>query len=249
MEDPFFVVRDEVEKSLAHLQELYSALKKLQSSGTQKDQLKWTADEIKTSVKTIEWDIQDLEETIRIAERNPQKFKLDASELQRRRAFVERSKQTIQEILRAASSVTAPTATNTSPSGSKSYAAAAAGAGASSQYNNYDNDQDDYRDSVIRDEGQHQMKIMDQQDTKMDAILGTVSNMKNIAITMGNELDDQAVLLDRLDNKADQASTRLGAASKRLQKFYNDNLNDRTGTCIIILSVIVILLLIMVIAL
>jgi hypothetical protein len=58
--------------------------------------LKWTADEIKTSVKTIEWDIQDLEETVRIVEANPQKFKLDTTEVNRRKMFVEKAKTTIQ---------------------------------------------------------------------------------------------------------------------------------------------------------
>lgn len=102
-EDPFFVVRDEVQKSVVHLKELHESwlrLEQQRKAGSApvsvNEQLRWTADEIRSSIKTIEWDIQDLEETVRIVESNPVKFKLDLSEVQRRKAFVEQSKSTLE---------------------------------------------------------------------------------------------------------------------------------------------------------
>jgi spore cortex formation protein SpoVR/YcgB (stage V sporulation) len=60
------------------------------------EQLKWTSEEIKSSIKTIEWDIQDLEETVRIVEANPQRFHLDAAEVARRKGFVDQAKQKME---------------------------------------------------------------------------------------------------------------------------------------------------------
>ena len=85
-----------MQKSINHLQELYSNWTRLSSNNGNQEQLKWTTDEIKSSIKTIDWDIQDLEETIKIVESNPQKFKLDMAEVQRRKQFIQDSKSRIQ---------------------------------------------------------------------------------------------------------------------------------------------------------
>ena len=97
-------VCSEVEKSIANLKTLYDSWSKqngnrlTRSPQFNPEQFKWTIDEIKSNVKTIEWDIQDLEETVGIVEANPQKFHLDAAEVARRRQFVEQSKSTIARI-------------------------------------------------------------------------------------------------------------------------------------------------------
>lgn len=111
---------------MQHLQQLFQAWTTLDRSkragaAYNAEQWKWHADEIKSTVKTIEWDVQDLEETVRIVEANPQKFRLDGynmysvpymrdtceclerhalfrAEVQRRKAFVEQSKATIESI-------------------------------------------------------------------------------------------------------------------------------------------------------
>lgn len=103
MEDPFQVVHksvltgilklklqcSEVEKSLQSIQTLFGKFQAQQKARASQPQLKHTLDEIQSSLKTIEWDIQDLEETVRIVESNPARFKLTQQEVSRRRAFVE----------------------------------------------------------------------------------------------------------------------------------------------------------------
>lgn len=81
------------------MKELFDSWSQLERSkkGGQhvQDKIKWTADEIKASIKTMEWDIQDLEDTVRIVEANPAKFRLDQAEIKRRNQFINDTKSTM----------------------------------------------------------------------------------------------------------------------------------------------------------
>jgi syntaxin 6 len=68
LEDPFFVVRDEVTQSLKNAEQLYQRWRELlespaTSGGQEYD---WVTGELRNSVKSIEWDLEDLDETIHI---------------------------------------------------------------------------------------------------------------------------------------------------------------------------------------
>ncbi|KAK8733091.1 hypothetical protein OTU49_006753, partial [Cherax quadricarinatus] len=67
LEDPFFVVKDEVCKALNKTRGLYQRWGELQEEGTivtSKEQLDWTNTELRNALRSIEWDLEDLEETI-----------------------------------------------------------------------------------------------------------------------------------------------------------------------------------------
>jgi flagellar biosynthesis chaperone FliJ len=108
----------------------------------------------------------------------------------------------------------------------------------------YEEDRFNYRDDLIRNEHEQQMMIMQQQDQQMDGVLHTVVNMKNIALTMNTELDDQSRLLQNLDEKVDTSGSRLKAAQTRLNNFIKVNSKDKTFWCIVLLSIVVVILLI-----
>lgn len=52
-------------------------------------------------IRNIEWDLEDLEESVQIAETNRARYRLDAQELQSRRYFVTSTRQSIQDMRRA----------------------------------------------------------------------------------------------------------------------------------------------------
>jgi syntaxin 6 len=66
-----------------------------------------TTSELRNSVRSIEWDLEDLEETIQIVEGNQRKFNLSAEEIENRKTFVKVTKQSLDEIK---ASVNNPTA-------------------------------------------------------------------------------------------------------------------------------------------
>ncbi|XP_037079212.1 syntaxin-10-like [Pollicipes pollicipes] len=88
MEDPFYLVRDDVVKALSKLRGLHQRLNELETVPATAAERTWTESELRNALRSTEWDVEDLQETISIVEKNPKQFKLDAADLQARRSFV-----------------------------------------------------------------------------------------------------------------------------------------------------------------
>ncbi|XP_053666849.1 syntaxin-6 [Anopheles marshallii] len=100
MEDPFFVVKDEVFKALNKTRGLYIRWRELNDahSGGSTAESDWTTTELKNSLRSIEWDLEDLEDTISIVEKNPNKFKIDNRELSSRRYFIDATRDEVKSM-------------------------------------------------------------------------------------------------------------------------------------------------------
>jgi len=94
MQDPFYVVKEEVLQSLQGVTTLYDRWKELldTTNTASNEEFKWTTNELKSGLRSIEWDITDLEETVGIVENNQAKFKIDNQELQTRKQFIQSTK-------------------------------------------------------------------------------------------------------------------------------------------------------------
>ncbi|XP_040040116.2 syntaxin-6 isoform X1 [Gasterosteus aculeatus] len=103
MEDPFFVVKGEVQKAVNAAQSLHHRWSELlqEGGGASKEEMDWTTNELRNSLRSIEWDLEDLDETISIVESNPKKFNLDTAELSKRKAFITTTKHTVKHVGRA----------------------------------------------------------------------------------------------------------------------------------------------------
>ncbi|CAG2057942.1 unnamed protein product [Timema podura] len=69
LEDPFFVVKDEVCKALNKTRGLYRRYLELHedpANNVIKDELEWTTTELRNALRSIEWDLEDLDDTIDI---------------------------------------------------------------------------------------------------------------------------------------------------------------------------------------
>ncbi|RDD44456.1 Syntaxin-6 [Trichoplax sp. H2] len=68
IEDPFFVVKTEVQKNLNNTTVLHKKWRELSEDGrnTSKEDFTWTTNELKNNIRSMEWDLEDLEETINI---------------------------------------------------------------------------------------------------------------------------------------------------------------------------------------
>jgi hypothetical protein len=82
MQDPYFAVKEEVEQSVTVVLKLHERWLELSSSGKKNDEFEWTASELLSGMRSIEWDLQDLEDTVSIVEGNRQKFQLEESDVQ-----------------------------------------------------------------------------------------------------------------------------------------------------------------------
>ncbi|XP_034127255.1 syntaxin-6 isoform X1 [Drosophila guanche] len=96
LEDPFFVVKDEVFKALNKTRGLYLRWRELGEDGGA--EVEWTTTELRNSLRSIEWDLEDLEDTISIVEKNPTKFRIDNRELSSRRHFIDNTRDEVKQM-------------------------------------------------------------------------------------------------------------------------------------------------------
>ncbi|KAG7274491.1 hypothetical protein CRUP_025684 [Coryphaenoides rupestris] len=68
LEDPFFVVKGEVQKALSRARGLFDRWEELLQESTQvsRDELDWSTNELRNCLRAIDWDLEDLSETINI---------------------------------------------------------------------------------------------------------------------------------------------------------------------------------------
>lgn len=98
VEDPFFVVRDEVLNAVETANALYHRWQELVSENARvnKEDFNWTTNELRNCLRSIEWDLEDLEETVLIVEKKPKHFKIDGAELSNRREFINRTRASVK---------------------------------------------------------------------------------------------------------------------------------------------------------
>uniref|UniRef100_A0A3Q2PF14 Syntaxin 10 n=1 Tax=Fundulus heteroclitus TaxID=8078 RepID=A0A3Q2PF14_FUNHE len=185
IEDPFFVVKGEVQKALSRARGLFDRWEELLQEGTQvsRDELDWSANELRNCLRAIDWDLEDLSETISIVESNPGKFKLGENELQERRGFVERTRKSVQEMkdqLSSPSAVAQAEKRNRQVSEQdRSTGLEAHLVSANSRY--------------IQEQQEQQQLIMQEQDEQLELVSGSIRVLKDMSGRIGDELDEQAV--------------------------------------------------------
>ncbi|KAI8090921.1 syntaxin 6, N-terminal-domain-containing protein [Gilbertella persicaria] len=64
--------------------------------------------------------------------------------------------------------------------------------------------------------------MMREQDQHLEAMGGTLVNLKEIAGTMNREVDDQVILLDELGNEVDRSEGKLKSAMRRVTKILKE---------------------------
>merc|ERR1719331_850670 len=63
----------------------------------------WATTELRNSLRSIEWDLEDLEDTVQIVEKNPSKFRIDSTELAVRRSFIQTTREEVKQMKEAIS--------------------------------------------------------------------------------------------------------------------------------------------------
>ncbi|XP_051549990.1 syntaxin-6 isoform X1 [Myxocyprinus asiaticus] len=237
MEDPFFVVKGEVQKAVNSAQALHQRWIELlqEPGGASKEEVDWTTNELRNSLRSIEWDLEDLDETISIVEANPKKFNLVAMELAKRKAFITSTRQTVKdmkELMASPMSISVSERKNRQtligdggsrgpiwqPSGDK--------------YTRLDKELHSANSQFIEDQQTQQQVIAEQQDEQLELVSGTIGVLKNMSQRIGQELDEQAVMLDDFSHEMDSTQSRLDNVMKKLAKVSHMT-SDRRQWCAI----------------
>ncbi|KAG0836423.1 hypothetical protein G6F18_005346 [Rhizopus arrhizus] len=206
-QDPFLIVKSQVEDNLSNATNLFESWKRIQQtvSSPKNQELLWTADELNSTLEAIEQDLDDLHEALHISQANPSQFNLTSNDLNSRRQFLDKSRNLIQSIR---------------------YTLANPPAKSKLSNNQF----------VIQEQDQH-----------LDAMGGTLINLKEIAGTMNREIDDHVIILDDLGERVDRSEGRLNTAMRRVTDILRKEEESKSGYCICCLIIILIILLVLVI--
>uniref|UniRef100_A0A3Q1CEV0 t-SNARE coiled-coil homology domain-containing protein n=1 Tax=Amphiprion ocellaris TaxID=80972 RepID=A0A3Q1CEV0_AMPOC len=233
----------EVQKAVNAAQSLHHRWRELlqEGGGASKEEIDWTTNELRNSLRSIEWDLEDLDETInilkrseRIVESNPKKFNLDAAELSKRKAFITSTRLTVKEMKEQMSSPAAASADR------KNRQALLGDHGAQGpiwqpgpdKYSRLDRQLQNANSQFIEEQQVQQQLIAEQQDEQLELVSGTIGVLKNMSERIGMELDEQAVMLDDFSHEMDNTQSRLDNVMKKLAKVSHMT-SDRRQWCAI----------------
>ncbi|CAG0901634.1 unnamed protein product, partial [Darwinula stevensoni] len=96
--DPFSIGRLELDKAIQNARDWYHQLLDLEtkpSSLIQKRDITWTKNRLQNILRTVEWDLEDLETSYEMSKRNAKMLHLDEKTLQNRKQYVDEIKAEI----------------------------------------------------------------------------------------------------------------------------------------------------------
>ncbi|KAM9103423.1 syntaxin-10 isoform 1-T1 [Megaptera novaeangliae] len=243
LEDPFFVVRGEVQKAVNTARGLYQRWCELLHEGAAvgREELDWTTNELRNGLRSIEWDLEDLEETIDILGTNPGKFKLPAGDLQERKVFVERMREAVQEMkdhMVSPAAIAFMERNNREmltgkPATLKSSSdlLVASVVSTTSRY--------------IEEQQATQQLIMDQQDQQLEMVSGSIQVLKHMSGRVGEELDEQGIMLDTFVHEMDHTQSRMDGVLRKMAKVSHMTSDRRQWCAIVVLLGVLLLVLIL----
>lgn len=248
LEDPFFVVRDEVQKALQTSRNLYNRWCELAEAPglVSVEEYNWTTNELRNSLRSIEWDLEDLEETVGIVEKNPKKFKIEVEELQNRRDFIERTKTSVKDMKLH---MTSPKAKNLEETNVRQSLLNSSPSKSYDKYTRLDAEMERSHQSYIDDTSQHQKLIIQEQDENLDLIGNSVGVLKNMSHQIGNELEEQNRMLDDFRSEVETTEGRMDTVMKKMAKVLHMSSDKRQccaiGVLLVILLIVIILFIVL----
>jgi len=205
IEDPYFVVRDEVQSAeAACARKLQKWRRVMQSSDTKASDARDLTSELRSNVRSAEWDLEDLEESVKVVESNPARFGISSDELENRKGFIRDSRLNLADMK---AELEAPDVNERLLSMESSPSVKI------NMNPRYGHDNPAYRDY-----NQTQSQLLREQDDTLELVSGNVQNLKQMSRAIGDELDDQAGLLDQLGGEIDSAQGRMSATLAKIQR-------------------------------
>nr|XP_019589831.1 PREDICTED: syntaxin-6 [Rhinolophus sinicus] len=249
MEDPFFVVKGEVQKAVNTAQGLFQRWTELlqDPSTATREETDWTTNELRNNLRSIEWDLEDLDETISIVEANPRKFNLDATELSIRKAFITSTRQVVRDMKdqMSTSSVQALAERKNrqallGDSGGQNWSA-----GPPDKYGRLDPELQLANSHFIEEQQAQQQLIVAQQDEQLELVSGSIGVLKSMSQRIGGELEEQAVMLDDFSHELESTQSRLDNVMKKLAKASHMTSDRRQWCAIAVLFAVLLVVLVL----
>lgn len=238
-EDPFIQVKEDVIQTLTNASALFKRWGDLVNDPARDtEEFDWTSNELKNALKSIEWDLDDLSETVAIVEQDPSRFKLPSQEIIKRKDFIASTRQKVKEMKDQTSSSVVKSKTQQQQRG------ALLGETKFSRYNKLEKEIENQNQNFIENEEQAQATIMRQQDTQLEEVGQTINVLKTMGETIGQELDEQNDMLDDFNEEMTTVGDRLTNTLKKLDKALDLSKDGKQTCCIVLLLLAIIILIV-----
>ncbi|KAF6779871.1 hypothetical protein AHF37_00540 [Paragonimus kellicotti] len=260
--DPYFVLQEEITKSVDIIKNLYEELAVTESSRSASD----LSDRLKQVLRTIEWDLEDIQDTLGLVTKDPSTFKLTNEDIAARRKFLSEVREIVKNVKTHlengvkrgmhTSSISFSVTVSKSPNNAHGLAN---GTIPSRGHTNPEtrlqapaSDAKSYRPSVLsvsNDPLSEQKELLRHQDERLDQLGTSISTLKGMSRRIGDELEDQVALLDDFSGEMVHTESRLDAATKRTARLLHLSTDRRQWWAIACLTLILIIILVLLVVL
>ncbi|GJP33469.1 hypothetical protein CLOM_g18006 [Closterium sp. NIES-68] len=209
-QDPFYLVRDEIQDSVSKVQDDYSKWERLTASSPERDALSKT---ILADTETLEWELEELDRAIGVAERDPSRFNIEQGEVESRRKWTGSTRDQIAMIRSAIQAAAAERAAMQKEAERRELLRAQAGAAAKAAAKSSAGGENE---SFAASEDDRQALIMREQDDQLDAMSQSLARIGGMGIAIHEELGSQESLIGELDDGMERTGGRLGLVQKKM---------------------------------
>ncbi|KAL6050245.1 Syntaxin-6 [Balamuthia mandrillaris] len=218
MQDPFYVVKEEVQQSVNGAKTLFARWEELleHSNTAQDEEFKFTGTELKTVIRSIEWDLQDLEETIRIVQNNRAKFQIEEAEVATRQAFVQEVKNTIANMKTKMNSAQTQAKMERDKRKVVEHSTKPSRGKERNQRSMLEDAIHQENENFFQQQRLQQMRLREEEDMELDELHAGVEKLEEIGITINDELTAQESLIKRLGDEVDNTNSKILFGIKKL---------------------------------
>ncbi|KAG9600695.1 hypothetical protein KCU77_g3163, partial [Aureobasidium melanogenum] len=241
-EDPFLQVQADVLSLLDTTRPLFNSYIRIRSSASSatSPELVEARTELESTLTDLSADLRDLVDSVKAVEHDPYRYGLEIDEVERRRRLVEDVGAEVEDMHTELAKTVEQAQIHGKGKGKDT---------SLPHPSAFDSDEEEMGDGdYAQFEQQRQEEIMQQQDEALDDVFKTVGTLRQQADTMGRELEEQADLLDDVDNIADRVGGKLQNGIKQIGWVIRKNEDTYSSCCIAVLIVVLIILLIFLLA-
>lgn len=181
--------------------------------------------ELDSCIQGIYIDLDDLKESVKAVEGYPAKFGLTVLDIKQRKKFIEDTQYKADELKKSLINKKSDVdrAVIISYSLFDIQALFRTPQNTKSQTSSQQTPQNSTNAQFIANEKQQQSQLLRQQDDQLDQVKTTVTTLKNVAVVMERELEDQSKLLEEMEIQVDTTQDKLTSGLKRVNDFLKDN--------------------------
>lgn len=260
-QDPFYLVKEEIQDSVDRVQAGQLEYDRGGGGGrgergeSGERERQWK--DLLSSCESIEWQLEELDKAIAVAERDPARFSVDGTEIERRRRWTAATHTQISLLKRSLlSSAERPSLSLSLPlskerdrrellriSDSSDLLGGGRGGGGGGGGPRADPSIVGENDSFIGGEDDRQALLMRQQDEHLELMSASLAKIGGLGIAIHDELGAQDKLISEINEDVVNTNTRLGIVQKKMQVILK-KAGFKGQLCLIVALVVLLLILI-----